>query len=258
MFGARHWIAGLGVAGLLHAGALALLLDLSPAEAQNPGEEGIVIDLGMLGALGNESADLRASEAAPPPPPEPVVEEVVETPPPPPPPVQKAEVSRKQKPEPKKEKPQKKAVEPPQAQPKTEQPPSAQPASTRSQNQGQDSQNAYRQSSGSANGAAGGGNPNARPSYYSLLAATLARHKRYPASSRRRGEEGVVTLSFTLARSGKVLDFRIAKSSGSRRLDDAVLQMLQQAQPLPPFPDEISEQTLSIRLPIAFSLKERR
>ncbi len=253
MISTRHWIASLGTAGLLHAVALAALLDLQPAEgAKASGENGIVIDLGMLGALGNETADLRASEAAPPPPPEPVIEEVVETPPPPPP-VQKAEVAVKK---PKAEKPQK-AQEKPQEKP-LDHSSSEPPATQRSESQGADQQTAFRQSTGSADGMQGGGNPDARPSYYSQLAAHLARHKQYPSSARRKGEEGVVTLSFTLARDGRVLDYRIATSSGSPRLDEAVVEMLNKAAPLPPFPEEITQQQLSIRLPIAFALKERR
>lgn len=247
MIRTRHWIASLGTAGLLHAVALAALLDLTPAEgAKVPGTEGIAIDLGMLGALGTETADLRAAEASPPPPPpEPVVEQVE---PPPPPPVQKAEVSAKK---PKVEKPQK-------VQEKPQEKPVEQPATQRSESQGADQQTAFRRSTGSADGIEGGGNPDARPSYYSQLAAHLARHKQYPSSARRKREEGVVTLSFTLARDGRVLDYRIARSSGFRRLDDAVVEMLNKAVPLPPFPQEISQQQLSIRLPFAFSLKDRR
>ncbi|HAD30211.1 MAG TPA: hypothetical protein DCE77_01420 [Methylophaga sp.] len=94
----------------------------------------------------------------------------------------------------------------------------------------------------------------AQQTYFNLLARTLAEQKRYPGISRRRGEQGVVQLFFIVTRNGHISESRIEASSGYQRLDRAVLEMLEKAQPLPAFPDEMSQQQLEVKVPIAFEL----
>ncbi|HET8881499.1 MAG TPA: energy transducer TonB, partial [Solimonas sp.] len=48
----------------------------------------------------------------------------------------------------------------------------------------------------------------------------------YPNRSKDRGEQGIVTLLFSLDASGDVLDGTIKQSSGSDRLDDAALRAI--------------------------------
>lgn len=94
----------------------------------------------------------------------------------------------------------------------------------------------------------------AQQTYFNLLARTLAEQKRYPSISRRRGEQGVVQLFFVVNRDGKIKASRIDASSGYQRLDQAVVEMLEKAQPLPAFPAEMSQQQLEVKVPIAFEL----
>lgn len=94
----------------------------------------------------------------------------------------------------------------------------------------------------------------AQQTYFNLLARTLAEKKRYPGISRRRGEQGVVQLFFVITRDGKIRESRIDASSGYQRLDRAVMQMLEKAQPLPAFPEEMLQQQLEVKVPIAFEL----
>ncbi len=115
-------------------------------------------------------------------------------------------------------------------------------------------QTAQKKTTGQASAQLSGGQIAAQKSYYSELAATLAKHKRYPMASRRRGEEGIVKLFFVVDRDGNVLDFRITQSSGSKRLDEAVISMLKKAQPLPSFPDDMLQSQLEVNVPIAFQL----
>lgn len=56
----------------------------------------------------------------------------------------------------------------------------------------------------------------------------LARNFRYPAMALRRGWQGEVQLSFRLERDGRILDARVARSSGYVILDRAALASLQQ------------------------------
>ncbi|MGE4219676.1 MAG: energy transducer TonB [Alphaproteobacteria bacterium] len=96
---------------------------------------------------------------------------------------------------------------------------------------------------------------NAIPTFQQRLLAHLERHKRYPHSSRRRGEEGVVHLRFVMDRAGQVLDCRIVRSSGVAPLDDEVLAMIHRAEPLPRIPDEIPQSRLDLIVPVKFELR---
>lgn len=72
------------------------------------------------------------------------------------------------------------------------------------------------------------------PGWNALIAAWLGSHKRYPESSRRRSEEGEVTVRFTVASDGRVRDVGLVKGSGWSALDTAALGMLQGATVPPP------------------------
>lgn len=67
------------------------------------------------------------------------------------------------------------------------------------------------------------------PNWNALLSAWLAANRRYPEASRRRGEEGEVTVRFTVAPNGRVLDAALVKSSGFPGLDASALAMLRDA-----------------------------
>jgi protein TonB len=95
----------------------------------------------------------------------------------------------------------------------------------------------------------------ARASYMGILSAHLQRFKQYPQAARSAGQEGIAMLSFTVNRDGTVSESRIAKSSGSAALDAETLAMLRRAQPLPQFPPEMTQGSLSFTAPIRFSLR---
>jgi len=88
-----------------------------------------------------------------------------------------------------------------------------------------------------------------------LLEKHLQRFKRYPTEAQSRGEEGVVLLSFSVDRSGHVLEHHVVRSSGHPALDDEVNSMIERAQPLPPFPPTMADAKLDLTVPIRFSLK---
>ena len=91
-----------------------------------------------------------------------------------------------------------------------------------------------------------------------MVAAKLARYKRYPMMARRRGQEGVAGLSFVVDRQGRIVESSVTISSGHPQLDKAVLSMLKSASPLPSFPDDLTQNTLSVSIPVAFKLSDRR
>ncbi|KPG00675.1 energy transducer TonB, partial [Rhodopseudomonas sp. AAP120] len=95
----------------------------------------------------------------------------------------------------------------------------------------------------------------ALPSYRERLVAHLARYKQYPSASKAAGDQGTALLSFTVGRSGQVLASRLARSSGHPALDAETMAMIHRAQPLPSFPAEMTQASLSFTVPVNFSLR---
>ena len=62
-------------------------------------------------------------------------------------------------------------------------------------------------------------------------------------------------LRFAIDRSGKVLDYRIEKSSGFELLDREAVAMIQRASPLPPMPPEMRADRLEVVVPVPFVLR---
>jgi protein TonB len=65
------------------------------------------------------------------------------------------------------------------------------------------------------------------------LMAHLERLKRYPPGARRRREEGVAQVRFTIDDRGNVRSAQLVRSSGHDELDQAVLALVQRASPVP-------------------------
>lgn len=85
--------------------------------------------------------------------------------------------------------------------------------------------------------------------------AQLNRMKRYPADARRRMEQGVPHLQFTIDRAGRVLSARIVRSSGFPALDQAALDMVNRASPLPAPPASIPDTRITLTVPVNFNLR---
>lgn len=83
------------------------------------------------------------------------------------------------------------------------------------------------------------------------LFSHIARHKYYPQEARKRGDKGEVVVAFALDPQGGVASARILKSSGSKALDDAALDVMRKASPVPQPPSGAIE----LALPLRFSLK---
>jgi protein TonB len=93
------------------------------------------------------------------------------------------------------------------------------------------------------------------PSYRERVAAHLQRYKQYPAELRAAGIRGTSRLTFTVNRSGRVLASRLSGSSGNAGLDAETMAMIRRAQPLPPFPPEITVSSMSFTVPVLFSVR---
>jgi periplasmic protein TonB len=91
------------------------------------------------------------------------------------------------------------------------------------------------------------------PDYRALLSAWLEGHKRYPDTARQRGEEGRAVLRFAIDRSGRVLSFAVAQSTGYSDLDASLEEMMRGAV-LPPFPAGMNQARIDVSVTIRFSL----
>ncbi len=97
--------------------------------------------------------------------------------------------------------------------------------------------------------------PSAISGWQGRLIGQLQRAKHYPDSAREAAEEGVAAVSFTIDRAGQVLAVHLVRSSGSRALDEEAVALVHRAEPLPPPPPELPGRTVSLTVPIRFSLR---
>lgn len=99
------------------------------------------------------------------------------------------------------------------------------------------------------------GDPKAAQTYSARLASWLEQNKRYPRQAELRRIEGTALLYFRMDRNGRVITASLRNSSGSTLLDDATMDMLQRAQPLPKPPAEMTDAQLSFVVPVRFNLR---
>jgi periplasmic protein TonB len=90
--------------------------------------------------------------------------------------------------------------------------------------------------------------------YFREIMAWLAQHKTYPVELKKAKQEGVVVLKFTINKRGDLLQSTVEKSSGVPAIDQAALNMLRSASPLPGLPRFIDKDQITLVIPIEYSL----
>lgn len=97
----------------------------------------------------------------------------------------------------------------------------------------------------------------ARLSWEGLVMGQLNRVKQFPADAKRRGREGVATVTFSVNAAGAILTSRLANSSGTIALDREALAMLERAGTLPAPPAGlVVNGRYTVTLPVSFDLKK--
>ncbi|WP_251007907.1 energy transducer TonB [Sphingobium sp. BHU LFT2] len=94
----------------------------------------------------------------------------------------------------------------------------------------------------------------AKPNWEGLVLSHLERFRRYPARARAARQQGVTTIRFTMNRTGMVLSSVIVKKSGSFDLDQAALDTLKRAQPLPAIPADRPD-VVELTVPVEYNLR---
>lgn len=258
------WTSAALCVAAVHAGAVALLLrepemvaedaappaaimiELAPEPvAEVTEEEQIVpdqVDAEEIKTASHEPVPEPVEEPPPEPMPQPVpeppVEEVVEQVPEPvvePPPPKPVEEKQKKAPE-------KKKVEKPKAPP----PPASEAARKAKVETAQADRTAAKATS------TGGGRNVSPAKWQSRLMSHLERRKRYPSEARSNREEGTVYVRFRIDDGGNVLSVSLSRSSGHSSLDQAVLDMVRRASPVPAPPPGVSK---TITAPVRFNIR---
>lgn len=90
--------------------------------------------------------------------------------------------------------------------------------------------------------------------YFAELLRQLNRFKVYPPALRKAKIEGRVVLTFTIDAQGRVIFSDVQRTSGHAALDDAAERMLTRASPLPAIPPKLGKTSLTLSVPIEYSL----
>jgi protein TonB len=93
-------------------------------------------------------------------------------------------------------------------------------------------------------------------SYRQRLGELFARHQEYPRIAAMRGWEGEVRLRLKVARKGNLLGVVLDRSSGFDVLDQHALAMLEALASLPPLPDALEANEISVVVPVNYKLKK--
>jgi protein TonB len=92
--------------------------------------------------------------------------------------------------------------------------------------------------------------------YRQRLGELFARHQEYPRVAAMRGWEGEVRLRLKVARKGNLLGVVLDHSSGFDVLDQHALAMLEALASLPPLPDALEANEISVVVPVNYKLKK--
>lgn len=114
------------------------------------------------------------------------------------------------------------------------------------------SQSASSNTNGRADATTNDNGTRATSNYKGKVAARLRRAKRYPRDASRQKLGGVVRVSFTISANGSVSGIRVTRSSGHQILDQAAIEMVQRASPMPRFPNDIREASMQLQVPVQF------
>ncbi len=95
--------------------------------------------------------------------------------------------------------------------------------------------------------------PHISPDWRRSLGAWIGANRVYPEDARRNGDQGTVAVRLTVDRLGHVTSVELARSSGAALLDATSLAMLKNGS-LPPFPPEMTQDSLTITVQVHYAL----
>jgi len=91
--------------------------------------------------------------------------------------------------------------------------------------------------------------------YQYMVKQRIEQARRYPSWAERQGIEGAVYINFIVLSSGFGRGVNITRSSGSKILDEEAVATIQRANPFPPIPHELNQDSVSMEVVIVFKIK---
>ncbi len=91
--------------------------------------------------------------------------------------------------------------------------------------------------------------------YLAALHRALQEAMQYPRRAKRRRQEGVALVEFTVYREGRLEGIQLRESSGFPILDEAALNTVRAIKQFKPIPEELSKNMLTLAIPIRFELR---
>ncbi|MCI4591807.1 energy transducer TonB [Sphingobium sp. BYY-5] len=93
------------------------------------------------------------------------------------------------------------------------------------------------------------------PEWQAAAVAHILRYNRYPVLAQREGVEGTVRVRLCVRRDGRLVSVALEKTSGSSILDDAAIQAVRAANPLPALSADAAAESYFI-LPVTYRIAE--
>lgn len=93
--------------------------------------------------------------------------------------------------------------------------------------------------------------------YQRLIKQKIEEKKRYPLFAKDKGIEGMVCLNFVILRNGRLKDIKVVKSCSRGILNKAAIESIKEANPFPPFPEEVNETSLTMNMCLSFELTHK-
>ncbi len=90
--------------------------------------------------------------------------------------------------------------------------------------------------------------------YFQMLNMLIRKEKKYPKSAKIKNQQGAVKVEFVLLSDGTLDNVKIVKSSYHRKLDNAAITAVKNAQPFPEPPLVMFKPPLTLQITILFKL----
>ena len=94
-----------------------------------------------------------------------------------------------------------------------------------------------------------------RDQYQQIISARIKQFEEYPAVAKRRRWEGTTVVQLRLSPEGKVTDISVVGKCGHEILDEAAVNMIRKALPLPAPPEGLRGRDQTVLVPIKFKLE---
>lgn len=95
----------------------------------------------------------------------------------------------------------------------------------------------------------------AKSRYFSLIAQTIYKNKRYPRQAYSLNQEGKVVVRLKLNKDGEILDLEVLEKGPFKSLTNATLDTIKKIKRFPQIPNELGVGEITFRIPIEYKIQ---